>query len=189
MLVLYLNLIDNETQKRQFEEVYYTYRKQMGFLAKSILNNQQDAEDVVHDVFCSVASSHIDIITKAENEEDIRNYLLKSVKNASLSLLRKRKVRSEYEGSKIKEKSGLSDNSFIDKVCASIEFENFLELLDKLDKKYREVLYYHLVLDLSIKETAEMVGRPSNTVRQQIARGKNIIAGLLAVEGERTECQ
>ena len=96
MLTFYLSLIENENGKNKFEEIYYTYRKQMFLLADSILNNKQDAEDAVHDVFCSVASAHMDVIYNAKTETDIRNYLLKSVKNASVSMMRKRKVRADY---------------------------------------------------------------------------------------------
>ena len=182
MLTLYLSLIDSEAEKSRLEEVYNTYKKQMAHLANSLLKNHHDAEDVVHDIFCSIASSHMDIITKASSEDDIRIYLLRSVRNASVSVLRKKKVRMDYEKMKRKEKYELSDDAFIDKVCNKIEFERFLKILATLDKKYRDVLYYHLVLDLSVNETAEMLEKPANTVRQQIARGKNIVANLLEEE-------
>ena len=80
MLAFYLSLIENEKEKRQFEDVYFEYKNQMYLLALKLLNNKHDAEDIVHDIFCSIASSHMDIITNAECEKDIRNYLLKSVK-------------------------------------------------------------------------------------------------------------
>ncbi len=179
MLTFYLNLIENETEKRQIEDIYFTYKNQMYLLAQKILNNKHDAEDVVHDIFCSIASSHMDIIMNAATPDDVRNYLLKSVKNASISLIRKRKIRSDYEDRKRKEKCELSDNIFIDKVCEKFEFERFIKLLGIFDKKYREVLYYHLVLDLSVNETAEILGKAPNTVRQQIARGKNSVATYL----------
>lgn len=182
MLTFYLSLIDNEEEKCRFEEVYNTYKKQMAHLANCVLKNHYDAEDVVHDVFCSIASSHMDIITKAASEDDIRIYLLRSVKNASVSVLRKNKVRTDYKNMKRMERFELSDNTFVDKVCNKLEFERFLKILETLDSKYREVLYYHLVLDLSVSETAKILGKSPNTVRQQIVRGKNIVANLLKEE-------
>lgn len=184
MLTFYLSLIENENDKIRFEEVYYKYKKQMAHLAFSILHNHHDAEDVVHDVFCSVASSHMDVITNAKNENDVRIYMLRSVRNASISVLRKKKVRTDYEREKYTEKSTLSDNDFIDRVCANVEYERIVGLIDSLDTKYRDVLYYHLVLDLSVKETAEILGREPNTVRQQLFRGKNMVADMLTKEGE-----
>ena len=63
MLPFYLSLIASEEGKCRFEEIYYTYRRQMFALANSILRNEHDAEDAVHDVFYAVASSHMDVIT------------------------------------------------------------------------------------------------------------------------------
>lgn len=51
MLTLYLSLISTEAERSRFEEVYSQYRKQMIVIATSILKNEADAEDVVHDVF------------------------------------------------------------------------------------------------------------------------------------------
>lgn len=180
MLAFYLSLIDNENDKIRFEEVYYTYKKQMAHLANSILHNHHDAEDVVHDVFCSVASSHMDVISKASSEGDVRIYLLRSVRNASISVLRKKKVRTDYENTKRREMAVIKNEDFIDQVCAKTEYEEVVELIDTLEPKYRDVLYYHLVLGLSVKETAELLGRETNTVRQQLFRGKNMVVDMIS---------
>lgn len=183
MLAFYLSLIDNETGKRRFEETYYTYRKQMFSLANSILNNKEDAEDAVHDVFCSVASTHMDIIYNAKTETDIRNYLLKSVKNASVSLIRKRKVRSDYQEEIIANISVPDDEHFIDEICTKLDCADVIEAMDSLDDKYREVLYYHFVLDLSIPETAELLNRNFNTVQKQLVRGKEMLLKKISEGG------
>lgn len=51
MLTLYLSLLSTEAERSRFEEVYSQCRKQMIVIATSILKNEADAEDVVHDVF------------------------------------------------------------------------------------------------------------------------------------------
>lgn len=185
MLAFYLSLIVNEKDKILFEEVYNKYHKQMAHLANSILHNQEDTEDVVHDVFCSVASSHMDVINNAKCEADLRIYMLRSVRNASISLLRKKKVRSDYEEKVRREKCKINNDEFIECVCAKIHYDEIVKLIDTLDAKYREVLYYNLVLDLSVKETAEMLERETNTVRQQLYRGKNMLIAKLSEKGEK----
>lgn len=183
MLAFYLSLIENETEKSKFEEIYYTYRKQMFVLANSILNNKQDAEDTVHDVFCSVASAHMDVIYNAETEADIRNYLLKSVKNASISMMRKRKVRADYQDEIITNISVPDDEEFINEICLRLDCSDITDAMDSLDDKYREVLYYHFVLDLTIPETAKILGRKANTVQKQLVRGKSMLLDKIACKG------
>ena len=175
MLAFYLSLIENEKGKRQFEDIYFAYRNQMYFLALKLLNNKHDAEDIVHDVFYSIATSHMDVITNSECENDIRNYLLKSVKNASISLIRKRKIRSDYENMKQIDKTELSDNEFLNRLCNKMEAESLMKAMADMDEKYQEVLYYRFVLGLSTSETAKILGRPANTVKMQITRAKHIL--------------
>ena len=185
MLAFYLSLINNEAEKRRFEEIYRTYRKQMFVLADSILKNKHDAEDVVHDVFYSVASSHMDVINNAENETDIRNYLLKSVKNASTSVIRKRNVRTNY----LEENQGksivMNDNQFVDEICLRLDCYDVIKVMDSLEDKYREVLYYHFVLDLTIPKTAKLLGRSVNTVQKQLVRGKSLLLNKITYIGEK----
>lgn len=185
MLAFYLSLIDNEAEKRRFEEVYYTYRKQMFALADSMLKNKFDAEDVVHDVFCSVASSHMDVITDTKNEKDVRNYLLKSVKNAATSLIRKRIVRADYLEKNREKIEDLSDKLFLDDICSKLECYDVMKTMESLDDKYKEVLYYHFVLNLSIPETAKLLGRNFNTVQKQLVRGKSLLLNIIDCKGDR----
>lgn len=91
MLALYMSFIDDESQRRLFEEIYLNYRKQMLLVARSVLGSDTDAEDVVHDVFLKIAKKHMSRISKIKNSIDLRNYLLKATKHTALDHLRKRR--------------------------------------------------------------------------------------------------
>lgn len=97
MFTLLISTNDTANEIKLFDEVYRHYRKQMIAVAKSILKNDEDAEDAVHDVFCCIASSHMYILDRVDNPKDLKNYMLKSVKNRSISILRHQKVRKEYD--------------------------------------------------------------------------------------------
>ena len=45
MLALYMSFIDDESQRRLFEEIYLNYRKQMLLVARSVLGSDTDAEE------------------------------------------------------------------------------------------------------------------------------------------------
>ena len=51
MLTLYLAYLDDVNDKKLFEEIYYSYRKQMVTFAITLLGNEDDAQDAVGDVF------------------------------------------------------------------------------------------------------------------------------------------
>lgn len=94
MLLIYMSFIDDESHRRQFEEIYLSYRKQMFLVARTVLKNDSDAEDIVHDVFLRIAKKYMAKISTIENETDLRNYLLKATKNAALRCLRSPKKAS-----------------------------------------------------------------------------------------------
>lgn len=93
MLALYLAYLDDDNDKRLFEKIYNSYKKQMVTLVVSILNNNDDAEDTVGDVFLRIAQKNFDVVRGIKNDIDLRNYLLKATKNTSINKINtKRKI-------------------------------------------------------------------------------------------------
>lgn len=57
MLAFYMMLIDDEQNKSKFEKLYYEYRDRMMYVALSVLHNNEDAEDAVHNAFIGIAKN------------------------------------------------------------------------------------------------------------------------------------
>lgn len=106
-------------------------------VAKSILNNDEDAEDAVHDVFCCIASSHMDILDWVDNPKDLKNYMLKAVQNRSISILRHQKVRKEYDAQVANAAGDINYDEFIDEICSRTGYDNLVKAIKSLDGKYR----------------------------------------------------
>lgn len=186
MLQIYLNLIEDEGHRVEFEVIYKTYRKQMMMLAMSLLHNDADAEDVVHDVFYRIATRHMAFIRSLKKTEDVRNYLLKATKNTALNEL-KRKGRSCVPLDLIQEREldgggNLSDDAFLDLICSRADYDKVVRAMLSLDEPYREILYYHFVLDLTVPEAAKHLGRKTATAKKQLVRGKKMLLSILGVE-------
>ena len=88
MLILYTALIDDESDKLRFEEIYYSYHKRMYIVAKKILGNNEDAEDAVQVSLLNLAR-HMDRVPAA-NEQVLNAYIFTTVRNTALSLLRRK---------------------------------------------------------------------------------------------------
>ena len=123
--------LDDDNDKRLFEKIYNSYKKQMVTLAVSILNNNDDAEDTVGDVFLRIAQKNFDVVRGIKNDIDLRNYLLKATKNTSINKINTKKKDNvsldtvvEYNMDKIKE---LSDDTFIEFVCNRIDYDKIIE--------------------------------------------------------------
>lgn len=186
MLSLYLNVIGDADERSKFEQIYYTYRKQMMLVAKSFLHHDADAEDVVHTVFLNIAMKHMKLIQRLEDPADIRNYLLKATKNTALNEL-KRKGRTnlpletvtEYEQDNGQD---FPDEAFLDLICAKADYEKVVNALLDMEPPYREILYDHFVLEMSVPEAARQLGRNIATAKKQLVRGKKMLLSRLGLE-------
>lgn len=188
MLTFYLSLIDAESDRRSFEVLYNSYRKQMLAVARSVLSSDSEAEDIVHDVFVKIASKHMSTIKTLPKEEDVRNYLLKATKNTALNHVKKRSRDNLSLNTVLEFHAGsttdLTDEQFLDMVFAKLEHEKLINALCALDLKYREVIYYHFVLEMPVPKVSEVLNRKPGTVKMQLVRGKKLLLSQLGYDGE-----
>lgn len=118
-------------------------------------------------------------ISKIKNSIDLRNYLLKATKHTALDHLRKRRhekaILDAVNENNLKKDAEVSDDELVDKVCCGIEYERIVEAIASLDEIYREALYYHFVLEMSVPEVAKLLDCKVSTVKQRLLRGKKLL--------------
>lgn len=190
MLICYLSMIEAPEDERVLESLYRNYSKQMLYLAKSILFENDAAEDAVHDVFVAIAAKHMPTIKKIENAADLRNYLLKATKNCCLNYIQKRS-RTPVSADVIQEskpafgKREITDDEFWEYIHNITEAKRVIHAIMNLPKIYAEVLYYHFVMELTGREIAKLTGSKLSTVKKQLVRGKAaLLQSLNVVEEE-----
>ncbi len=187
MLMFYMSLIDDAEDQAIFEKIYLGYRKQMFFLANSILEHREDAEDAVHEVFLRIATRHMATIRKITDSTDLRNYLLKATKNTCLNHCKKRGNTSvsldTEEHNYMLGVPELSDQAFLELIYSKIEAERIQAQILALPQPYQEVLYYHFVLELSSSDIAKELGWKVPTVKKQLTRGKRKLLEQLGILG------
>lgn len=183
MLALYMSIIDDNSHRHLFEKIYLNYRKQMFLVARSVLDNDLDAEDVIHDVFLKIAKKHMEKISQIENDVDLRNYLLKATKNAALDHIRKHRRELFFTEAEdditVQSLANMTDNSLVDQICSHCEYEMVVAAITSLKPIYRDVLYCHFVLELSVTETSTMLNCKISTAKQRLMRGKKLLYAQL----------
>ena len=188
MLALYLAYLDEAEDKILFEDIFYSYRKQMYTMAESILHNSNDSEDAVSAVFLRIAQKNWDVVRLIQSQTDLRNYLLKATKNISLNMIKFKKrdeislnVVTEYN---TKYDKYLSDDTFVEFISNNIEYDEVIEAMKSLNDIYRDALYYHFVMEMTIPETAKSLNCTVSTTKKQLVRGKKMLLCLLNIRGD-----
>ena len=188
MLALYLAYLDEDKDKELFEKIFNSYKNQMVTLALSMLNNKQDAEDVVGDVFLRIAQKCFDVVRGIEDKTDLRNYLLKATKNTSLNKIKGKKKENvsldtvmEYSMDGIED---LSDDTFLEVICNKFEYDKVVEAIRSLNEKYRDAMYCHYVMENTIPQTAKLLNQSLCATKQQLIRGKKMLLNLLGTKGD-----
>lgn len=146
MLMFYLQMIETPEERSKFEKLYIEYRGLMYHVAYDILKNNEDAEDVVHQAFVSVAEN----MKCVEDPESPRTkgYLVTIVENKAINL---------YNFSK--RFGSLSDGE--DEVMGlDFEFDGgstLAQCLAQLPARYREFIFLKYQLGFETSEVARMM--------------------------------
>lgn len=188
MLALYLAYLDDDNDQKLFEDMFLSYRKQMVTFAVTILGNEDDAQDAVGDVFLRIAQKNWDVVRDIKNETDLRNYLLKATKNTSLNKIKTKKKENvsldtiiEYDMEGIED---LSDDTFLEVICNKYEYDKVVQTIKLLNEKYRDAMYCHYVMEMTVPQTAKSLNQKISATKQQLVRGKKMLLSLLGKKGD-----
>ena len=106
MLLTYLSIVETPEERSLFEQIYYTYRKQMFFVANGILDNEILAEDALQEAFMGIAKQITLFRDMPENNR--KAYVLTAAKNAADTF-------------------GLSEKDFSFKISSAFTEDNMIE--------------------------------------------------------------
>jgi RNA polymerase sigma-70 factor (ECF subfamily) len=162
------NAIEQAGSAGRFEEIVLPHLDAAYNLARWLVRNTHDAEDVVQEA-CLRAFRFF----SGYQGGDPRAWLLKIVRNTSYSFLEKNRPVALAE--EFDEKVHVRDVPTIDAeaiMVRNVESRMLRESLEELPVNFREVLVLRELEGLSYKEIAEMIGVPVGTVMSSLARGR-----------------
>ncbi|MFZ9969714.1 MAG: RNA polymerase sigma-70 factor [Bacteroidia bacterium] len=145
-----------------FEKLFRQYRPGLLAFARNILNDHEEAEEVIHDIFLSIWEKRSDMFT----DPGLKSYLFRAVKNRCLNVLRKAKLDFEELPDQVPE---LDTSAIASELLEAKETEKLLaHLIEQLPKKCKQAFLLSRVDGLSHKEVAEIMDISAKTVENQI---------------------
>ena len=155
-------------QAGAFEQVVLPHLDAAYNLARWLVRNTHDAEDVVQEAYLRALK-----FFSGYQGGDARAWVLKIVRNTSYSFLEKNRPADLAE--EFDEKihtAGTEQPNAEAALVQSADSRMLREALDELPVNFREVLVLRELEGMSYKEIAEVMGVPIGTVMSGLARGR-----------------
>ena len=174
-----LALLDDECDRMTFKSLYDAYSDDVFRRIYSLVDNRQDAEDIMQETWLAVAKNIK--FYEMKDGESARAYILRIAKNRSITFYREKK----------KEKDRLCDadlkalhddcdyETILFHICAQMDVAVIRECIDALDEIYSDVLNFFYLYDLNVKEISKILRLKEVTVRARLSRGRVKLLKLL----------
>jgi RNA polymerase sigma-70 factor (ECF subfamily) len=162
---------ENQLDSRSFERLFREYFSPLMAFARKILRNEDDAREVVHQVFINLWERREEI----DLGQSLKSYLFTSVHNRSLNAIRDSR---KFSRDPVPEESGEWD------VSAQIEAmeleEKILESLNRLPEKCRQIFELNRFQGLKYSEIASQLHISVRTVENQMSKALKILREQLS---------
>jgi RNA polymerase sigma-70 factor (ECF subfamily) len=170
-----VNLL-KEDDEAAFSMLYLRHWDKMFLVAAKVLRSQDDAMDVVQDVFFSIWRRRRDLPAEAS----LAAYLRTSTKYAAIDLIRKDITRNDYLTILVQ----LAEGAALEDPNTLLQLKEIQKIVDRtvsaMSPKMREVYQLSRRDQLSHKEIAERMEISSETVKKHIQNALQLIRSAMS---------
>lgn len=151
--------MDNKTENKFYMKKYseMIYR-----IAYTVLNSKSDAEDILQEVLIKYVTTN----KKFKDDEYKKNWLIRVTLNMSYNL-----KKSAWKRHTVPLEDGIKfEHKYQD---------NIYDIIEKLDKKYKEVVCLYYYEDIPIKDISKILKISEDNVRKRLSRARKKLEILL----------
>jgi RNA polymerase sigma-70 factor (ECF subfamily) len=163
------------------DALYRTWSDLLFRVALSHLQNREDAQDAVQDVFLK----YLRVAPRFRDDEHAKAWLLRVTVNTCRDQLRRRTVRTYLPLEEIAELVA-DESSASEEAVQGVA--RILRQLSELPEKNRTVLILHALEGLSVEEVAATLGLSQSAVKMRLSRGREQLRNLMKEDGGTWEC-
>lgn len=164
MLAVCLTLIDDEEDKKSFEQLVKKYEKKLYSVSFKILRSHELAEEAVWEAFYRIADNFYKIHNLPVYKMEA--YLIITIRNTSYRLYNKEKKHLFHEE--------------IEDIPSADEFNGYdvtdlSKAVSELEEKYKAAITYFYYYGHSAEETAKLMGVSRSAVYKYLKKAKQIL--------------
>jgi RNA polymerase sigma-70 factor, ECF subfamily len=172
-----VEVVEEEIKKHRTCEWYQKYSDEIYRFILIMIGDHEQAKDLTHDTFLK-AYNHLEHF---KGETSDKNWLYRIARSITIDFMRKKKPIRYFADSF---NAFPSNSESPEKIMQLGEAESQLyQSLSKLKRSYREVIILRKIKELSIRETAEVLGWKESKVKTTLFRGLEALKIQLQKEG------
>ena len=153
------------TDQKKLEKLFKQHYRQMYRLATMLLHDDAESKDVVHDIFAHLLRNSQDL-----REDTAESYLLTSVRNRCLNVIRSRQIQERVEHLYLLD----LDTNITPTERLEEELKALYKGIDQLEPPVcRDIIMQHFRDGITFKEIANCLGVSETTVYKHLRRALN----------------
>ena len=153
------------TDQKKLEKLFKQHYRQMYRLATMLLHDDAESKDVVHDIFAHLLRESQDL-----REETAEHYLLTSVRNRCLNVIRSRQIQERVEHLYLLD----LDTTITPTERLEEELKALYKGINQLEPPVcRDIIMQHFRDGVTFKEIASRLGVSETTVYKHLRRALN----------------
>jgi RNA polymerase sigma-70 factor (ECF subfamily) len=175
------------TENREaYTELFARYQKKLFTYIYHLVGNREETEDILQNVFSKTYKNieHFDV------ERKFSSWIYRIAHNEAVNYLKRKSKRytvswDDISTSKDKLDSASNEELPEDRIGHQEIVKEIDKALEKIPKKYQEILTMRYFQEYSYEEMAKILGKPVNTVGTLINRAKKKLLEVVKEEGKK----
>jgi RNA polymerase sigma-70 factor (ECF subfamily) len=171
--------------RRAFAELVELYKDKIYHLGYRMLNQKQEAEDVVQETFLRVYMN----LERYDENQKFSTWIYRIATNLCIDRLRKRKPNYSIDA-EMSDNDGTDWHAILpsdeagpeDELILSETQQNIRNTIQSLPDKYRTVVVLRYLHDMSLQEISDVLEMPVTTVKTRVHRGREFLRKKLEPE-------
>lgn len=171
-------VIENEEIRCKLEEVYRLYRERLFLIAKDILHDDYEAEDVVQNAIIKMAECIDEDCDPKSN--DVQGLVIVIVRRLSINIYNKRK---KWEMVDLEEnEAAISYDESTDPELQLLHIDQkewVSRELEKIKGEYADILTLRHYYDYTFKKISSILSTSEDNARMRYMRAKKALSGIM----------
>ena len=151
-----------------FAELYKYYRTPALKFGITLLKDEEEAENMIHEVFIKIWDRRSQINPTL----NFTSYLFTCLRNMAFDHLKKMEKNNQLKLQYMEKMAAVRDEDLEDK---EIKFQLLYKAVNLLSEKRKQILFLNIEEGKSYQEIAEMLMISKNTVKNQLVKAKQFL--------------